>query len=63
MTKIEKKVLEAYLQQEDSGRFTSQDICDNLQPTITLTPDTVTEHMLEKGYRLVRRDDRLVWVW
>ena len=63
MTKIEKKVLDAYLQEADSGRFTSQDICDNLQQTITLTPDTVTEHMLEKGYRLERRDDRLVWVW
>lgn len=63
MTKIEKKVLDAYLQEADSERFTSQDICDNLQPTITLTPDTVTEHMLEKGYRLERRDDRLVWVW
>lgn len=63
MTKIEKKVLEAYLQEADSGRFTSQDICDNLQPTITLSPDTVTEHMLEKDYRLERRDDRLVWVW
>lgn len=63
MTKIEKKVLDAYLQEADSGRFTSQDICDNLQPTITLTPDTVTEHMLEEGFRLERRDDRLVWVW
>ena len=63
MTKIEKKVLDAYLQEADSGRFTSQDICDNLQPTITLTPDTVTEHMLENGFRLERRDDRLVWVW
>ena len=63
MTKIEKKVLDAYLQEADSGRFTSQDICDNLQPTITLTPDTVTEHMLGKDYRLERRDDRLVWVW
>lgn len=63
MTKIEKKVLDAYLQEADNGRFTSQDICDNLQPTITLTPDTVTEHMLENGFRLERRDDRLVWVW
>ena len=62
MTKTEKKILGAYLQTQDSGRFTSQDICDNLQQTISLSPDTVTEYMLEKGYKPVRRDDRLVWV-
>lgn len=62
MTKTERTILAAYLQQGDSGRFTSQDICDNLRETCTLTVDTVTEYMLEMNYRLGRDDDRLVWV-
>ena len=62
MTKIETKVLEAFIQQEDSGRFTSQDICDNLRETAALSPAVVTEYMLSHGWQLQRDDDRLVWV-
>ena len=56
-------VLDAYfLRQADSGRWTSQDICDNVRDTITLTPDEVTQYMLSHRYHLERQDDRLVWV-
>ena len=60
--KNERTVLNAYLQSTDSGRWTSQDICDDLQNIITLRPDEVTAYMLEQGHTLERRDDRLVWV-
>ena len=60
---IKTMVLDAYLQDEtDSGRFTSQDICDNVRETVSLTPDEVTLYMAAHGYSLHRRDDRLVWV-
>lgn len=62
MTKEERKVLDAFLQDSDSGRFTSQDIADLLRETISLSPNTVTHYMLEKGWSLRRQDDRLVWV-
>lgn len=56
-------VLDAYLQDEvDMGRFTSQDICDNVRETVSLTPDEVTQYMMSHGYSLDRQDDRLVWV-
>ncbi len=60
--KNERTVLKAYLQSTDSGRWTSQDICDDLSNIITLRPDEVTAYMLEQGHTLQRRDDRLVWV-
>lgn len=57
-----KIVLDAYFDDEvDSGHFSSQDICDNLRETISLTPDEVTRYMIGKGYTMVRQDDRLVW--
>lgn len=60
---IKTMVLDAYLRDEtDMGRFTSQDICDNLRETISLTPDEVTAYMATHGYSLDRRDDLLVWV-
>ena len=60
---IKAMVLDAYLRGEtDMGRFTSQDICDNLRETISLTPDEVTAYMATHAYSLDRRDDRLVWV-
>lgn len=60
---IKTTVLDAYMNDEhDNGRFTSQDICDNLRETVSLTPDEVTEYLMTKGYSLERRDDRLVWV-
>lgn len=60
--KNERTVLKAYLQSTDSGRWTSQDICDDLSNIITLRPDEVTAYMLEQGHTLQRRDDRLVWM-
>lgn len=63
MDDYKKSVLAVYFKdRKDSGRFTSQDICDNLRDTVSLTPDEVTEWMMGKGYVLVRDDDRLVWV-
>jgi hypothetical protein len=57
-----KMVLDAYFDEEtDRGRFTSQDICDNVRETISLTPDDVTIYMAEHGYTLERQFDRLVW--
>ena len=59
---IKTVVLDAYFDDErDGGRFTSQDICDNLRETIELTPGEVTEYMIKRGYTLQRRDDHLVW--
>lgn len=56
-------VLDAYLRDEDDmGRFTSQDICDNVRETVSLTPDEVTAYMVSHGYSLDRQFDRLVWV-
>lgn len=63
MDDYKKSVLAVYFKDlKDSGRFTSQDICDNLRDTVSLTPDEVTEWMMGQGYVLVRDDDRLVWV-
>ena len=55
-------ILDAYFNsQTDSGRFTSQDVCDNLRDIVTLEPNQVTDYLLERGWSLVRYDDRLVW--
>ncbi len=54
-------VLDAYFEEADDKRFTSQDVCDNLRETLSLVPDEVTAYMLGKGCRLCREDDRLVW--
>ena len=56
-------VLNAYMDEEqDSGRFTSQDICDNLRETISLSTDEVSGYLMSHGYSLEGSDDRLVWV-
>lgn len=57
-----KMVLDAYFMAQDCGRFTSQDICDNLRDTASFTPDEVTKFLMGQGYVLQRDDDRLVWV-
>lgn len=63
MDNFKQSVLNVYFNdRKDSGRFTSQDICDNLRETVSLTPDEVTEYMMAHGYVLMRDDDRLVWV-
>ena len=56
-------ILDAYfLHNHDSGRWTSQDICDNLRDMADLEPAAVTKYMMAHEYRLERDDDRLVWV-
>lgn len=63
MDKWKESVLVVYFHdRKDSGRFTSQDICDNLRDTASFTPDEVTEFLMTRGYVLQRDDDRLVWV-
>ena len=63
MDKWKASVLNVYFHnRQDSGRFTSQDICDNLRDTASFTPDEVTEFLMGQGYVLQRDDDRLVWV-
>lgn len=63
MDDYKKTVLNVYFKDRtDSGRFTSQDICDNLRETASFTPDEVTQFLMERGYVLTRDDDRLVWV-
>ena len=57
------KALDAYFAgNADSGRWTSQDIADNLRDTISITPNQVFTNMSHHGYKLRRDDDRLVWV-
>lgn len=55
-------VLKTYIDGCTVWTMTSQDICDNLRDTISLSPDEVTQWMVARGYGLVREDDRLVWV-
>ena len=54
-------VLDSYFMEKDCGRFTSQEICDNLRDTVSLEPDEVTQYMFANGYVLARMEDRLVW--
>jgi hypothetical protein len=62
MDEWKKSVLNVYFQdRKDMGRFTSQDICDNVRDMVSLTPDEVTEYLMQRGYILQRQDDRLVW--
>lgn len=62
MDDYKKAVLNVYFQdRKDMGRFTSQDICDNVREMVSLTPDEVTEYLMQRGYILQRQDDRLVW--
>ena len=62
MKEIRKELLEAYLQDNDRGRFTSQDIVDNLRSMAPFEVEEVTEFMMACGWKLERDDDRLVWV-
>jgi hypothetical protein len=62
MDEWKKSVLNVYFKdRKDMGRFTSQDICDNVRDMVSLTPDEVTEYLMQRGYVLQRQDDRLVW--
>ncbi len=61
MTDYQKNILRAFVQASDNERWSSQDICDLLQDTITLTPDEVTEFMMENGWVPWRKDDGIVW--
>lgn len=51
-----------FLGNEDSGRWTSQDIVENLRGTIKASVMQVFSYMSKHGYKLERQDDRLVWV-
>lgn len=63
MDDYKEAVLSVYFHDhKDSGRFTPQDICDNLRETAAFTPDEVTRFLMGRGYVLQRDDDRLVWV-
>ncbi len=64
MEEYKKAVLDVYFdEKKDFGRFSSQDICDNLRDTVSLEPNEVTEYLMSKGtFTLMRIDDRLVWV-
>lgn len=54
--------LDAYFRDApDSGRWTSQEICDNIRDTVRLSISEVNRYMKERGYVLARDDDRLVW--
>lgn len=59
---IRQQVLDAYCSDNEiAGRFTSQDICDNLRETLDLEPREVTEYLLNCGWKLVKDSDRMVW--
>ena len=60
-SEIVKKVLTAYVDKNIAGRFSSQDICDNVRDICEVTPYEVTEHMINNGWHLMKRDERLVW--
>lgn len=47
---------------EDNGRWTSEEIVYELRETVKLTVSQVFSYMTEHHYRLERQDDRLVWV-
>lgn len=62
MNDVKKGILGSYMQRQDSGRFTSQDICDNLRGMATFKVDEVSEWLYGHGWQLARDDDRMVWV-
>lgn len=66
-TAIEKAVLDSYFSNRDhvydqlvftvEERKTTQQIQDDLRPTLTIADDVIVEYMLQKGYMLVQDDD------
>jgi hypothetical protein len=61
-SEIVKNVLSTFVEESMAGRFSSQDICDNVRDICEVTLDEVTEYMLNNGWHLMKRDERLVWV-
>jgi hypothetical protein len=56
------EVMDAYFKDsDDSGRWTSQEIHENLMETLRIPIIFINEYMRTHGYHLVREDDRLVW--
>ena len=56
------EVMDAYFKDsDDSGRWTSQEIHENLMETLRIPITFINEYMISHGYHLVREDDRLVW--
>ena len=60
-SEIVKNVLSTFVEESMAGRFSSQDICDNVRDICEVTLDEVTEYMLNNGWHLMKRDERLVW--
>ena len=55
------QVLDAYFEWTvDHGRWTTQDIIDNLRDTLELDKKEVFQYMSSKGWCLKRVDERLV---
>lgn len=48
--------------EKSSGRYTSQDICDELRSFIDLEPGEVTSYMISEGYKPAKVEDRIVWL-
>lgn len=61
-SEIVKNVLSTFVEESMAGRFSSQDICDNVRDICEVTLDEVNEYMLNNGWHLMKRDERLVWV-
>ena len=61
-SEIVKNVLSTFVEDSMAGRFSSQDICDNVRDICEVTLDEVNEYMLNNGWHLMKRDERLVWV-
>lgn len=60
-SEIVKNVLSTFVEESIAGRFSSQDISDNVRDICEVTPYEVTEYMLNNGWHLMKRDERLVW--
>lgn len=57
------EALDAFFEDNDeSGRWTSEEIVYTLRETVKLTVSQVFNYMSSRGYKLQREDDRLVWV-
>ena len=61
-SEIVNEVLDTFVEESMAGRFSSQDICDNVRDICEVTLDEVNEYMLNNGWHLMKRDERLVWV-
>ena len=61
MNDTTKKILDKYCAEKCLDGMSSQDIADELRETLKMEVNEITEHLLDKGYRLRYDDSRLVW--